>query len=297
MSGSVLELLEQARVALDGARAVELADLSDEELCALTERTEQVGRLVDSARVRSAGELENRSRFELGSDGLAFRLGQRRASQLIEVITLVPASEANRRVRLGTAIRAGHTLQGAELPSPFPHILKALHAGVIDSTAAATIVRCIGQAIAHGADPELARDAEEALVNSALREPADNVAVMARAWREALDPDGSEPREEQLRAQRGLTIGREVEGMTRFWGACDPASAAQLRAALAASPSRDAEPRFLSEADLPGTSRSRTGIFPRASTTHAPCSNVNWMCCSDYSRPGCAPPSKAAWPP
>jgi hypothetical protein len=130
MSGSVLELLEQARVALDGARAVELADLSDEELCALTERTEQVGRLVDSARVRSAGELENRSRFELGSDGLAFRLGQRRASQLIEVITLVPASEANRRVRLGTAIRAGHTLQGAELPSPFPHILKALHAGL-----------------------------------------------------------------------------------------------------------------------------------------------------------------------
>jgi hypothetical protein len=85
---------------------------------------------------------------------------------------------------------------------------------------------------------------------------------MARAWREALDPDGAEQREEQLRAQRGLKIGREVEGMTRFWGACDPASAAQLRAALAASPSRDAEPRFLSEAESAGNESIADGELP-----------------------------------
>jgi hypothetical protein len=75
---------------------------------------------------------------------------------------------------------------------------------------------------------------------------------MARAWREALDPDGAQPREEQLRERRGFTLGRERNGMTPFWGAADPISAAQLKAAFAESTAPDAAPRFLDEADAEG---------------------------------------------
>src|SRR5690606_6470469 len=91
--------------------------------------------------------------------------------------------------------------------------------------------------------------AELALVDASARDSADLVGVEARAWREALDPDGAEPRERELRERRRFSLGRESHGLTPFSGACDPASAALLRAALAESGAPDGAPRFLDAED------------------------------------------------
>jgi Domain of unknown function (DUF222)/HNH endonuclease len=81
-------------------------------------------------------------------------------------------------------------------------------------------------------------------VDVARSTPADLVAVHARAWRHALDPDGAEPRDRAHRRARSFVIGREVDGMTPFWGEADPVSAAQLRTWLAERTAPDRVPRF-----------------------------------------------------
>lgn len=114
--------------------------------------------------------------------------------------------------------------------------------------AAALVVRCLDQA-ARTAAPEHLEAAELALVDASGRDSADLVGIEARVWREALDPDGAELREDELRERRRFSLGRESHGLTPFSGACDPASAALLRAAFAESTAPDAGPRFLDAED------------------------------------------------
>jgi hypothetical protein len=249
MSYSSVDLLERAARLLEEVAALPLAGVPDEELCAITAQAARVERFVAAVGTVAAAEIVERSRFELGSDGLSYRLGHRRGIHLVEDITRVAQTEAARRIRLGTAIRSRSTLDGRPLPAQFPHVAAAVTSGTMAMDAAAAVIRCLSQAAANGAEPEHLDAAEADLVAASAHEPADSVAVMARAWREALDPDGAQPREEQLRERRGFTLGREHNGMTPFWGAADPISAARLKAAFAESTAPDAAPRFLDDPD------------------------------------------------
>jgi len=121
-------------------------------------------------------------------------------------------------------------------------VAASLTTGAMGLDAANSIIRCLTQALRGHAAPASVAAAEEALVEVAAHEPADVVSVHARVWREALDPDGAEPRDAELRARRSFRIGRERDGMTPFSGQADPVSAAMLRAALAERPG--ATPRF-----------------------------------------------------
>ncbi len=80
------------------------SELDDERLVRMLALAEVVGRHADRIRVAIAAEVGERSRHELGSDGLAWRFGQRRPGQLIEQLALVSAAEAGRRMRLGAAV-------------------------------------------------------------------------------------------------------------------------------------------------------------------------------------------------
>lgn len=250
MTSSAIDTLQQALVLLAEVAATPTLSLSDEQLCALTSGIESAGRLVDATRLASAAEVEHRSRFELGSAGLAYRLGHRRGVHLVEQLTRTSQVEAARRIRTGSALRARVGLGGEVLPAAFPHIAAAVGEGTVGVDAAAIVARCLGQAANNGADPVHLEAAERELVAEAARVPADQVAVMARAWREALDPDGALPREEKLRQQRSLTIGKERDGMVRFWGFAPPVEAAELRAYESESLAPDATPRFVCEEDL-----------------------------------------------
>jgi hypothetical protein len=80
------------------------------------------------------------------------------------------------------------------------------------------------------------------------------VAAAARVWRDALDPDGVEPRYEEILHRRGLTKGREHNGITHWHLATDPRSTALLDAVLEDSTTPGAVPRFMSNEDrLRGT--------------------------------------------
>jgi hypothetical protein len=242
-------ILEQVNSLLGELARLPVATLSDEQLCLLTVETEQSGRLIDSMRVNSAAEINERSRFELGTGSLAYRLGHARGSHLIEQLTRISAASAAARIRLGAAVRPRQTLDGRALPPLYAHVASALIAGNLGVDAAAQIVITLDQATAHTAHPEQVEAVEEYLVTVAAVESADLVAIQARVQREALDPDGAPQRDEQVRGRRAFRLGRESHGVTPFSGACDPVSAAMLRAAFAEANAPDATPRFMSDED------------------------------------------------
>jgi len=246
----ITHLIAQAEALLAKVAPVALTGVDDQTVCTIMVRLEKLGRLVDALRATSAGEISDRSRHELGSEGLSYRLGHRRPVHLIEHLTRVSQAEAVRRIRLGAAVRPRLALDGRQLPAAFPIVAAALTAGQLGVDAAAGIIRCLGQAAERHANMDDLDAAEQSLVDTAAVEPADIVGLHARVWREALDPDGAEPREEVLRSRRRFSLGREVEGMTPFSGALDPASAALLRAAFSDASAPGATPRFLSEEDI-----------------------------------------------
>ena len=230
-----------------------LDGLTDEQLCAQTIELEGIGRLLDTARVRAAAELADRSRYGLGSDSLAFRLGHGKAALLVEALTRVSPREAGRRIRLGSSTRSARGFDGELLPSRHPAVADALADGSIGIDAAEIIVRCLDQAAERSGmslDAEENREfAERALVDVATRSTADEVAVQARAWREALDPDGAEPRDEEIYRKRSLILGRETNGVRTIRGTLVGIEAALLQSAFDEAEKPGVTPRFLGEDD------------------------------------------------
>src|SRR4051812_35419688 len=105
MSYSSVDLLEQASRLLEQVTALQTAAVSDEELCAIVAHAAKVERLVDAISIAGVAEVDERSRFELGSEGLAYRLGKRRGVHLVEDLTRISQGDAARRIKLGAAIR------------------------------------------------------------------------------------------------------------------------------------------------------------------------------------------------
>jgi hypothetical protein len=259
-----IELTRQAAALLRDVSRPALGErsmvaLSDEDLCVLLREIEQVGRLTDMLRALAAAEVDDRSRYELGTAGLGRRLGYTKPSLLIERATLVSQGEASRRIRLGQAITPRTSFNGEPLPPRYPLVASAMADGAIGVDAATITVRCLDQAGAR-AEPELLHDAEESLVQQARTEPADLVAIHARVWREALDPDGAGPRDEELRRRRAFRVGREVGGMSPFHGWADPVSSALLRGMLSEGANPKAQPRFLSEEDARSCKETKTTV-------------------------------------
>ena len=249
MAPTAIDTLQQAIALLASVAATPPLTLSDEEVCAVAIAAEEAGRLVDATRLATAAELDDRSRFELGSDGLSYRLGHRRGVHLVEQLTRTSQVEAARRIRLGAVLRPSVALSGEVLPARFAQVAQAVAAGTVGRDAAAVVTRCLAQAADNGADPAHLEVAEHELVAEAIKLPADQVAIMARVWREALDPDGAEPREQKLRDQRRFVMSAERDGVVPFHGIASPIEAAELKAYFSESTAPDVTPRFLSEED------------------------------------------------
>jgi hypothetical protein len=259
----ITTLIGEASDALALVTSAPFDVLTDEDVCGVTVALEKLGRLVDTARAQAAAEVADRSRFGLGTDGLAFRLGYGKSAQLLEALTRISPREAGRRIRLGGAIRSARALDGSLLPADHERVAAAMISGDVGVDAAESIVQCLDQAARRSGsslDAAAMRDiAEESLVDTARTCTADEVGVQARAWREALDPDGIEPREEQIYARRSLVFGRESNGVRTIRGSLVGTDAALLQAAFDEAEKRGAVPRFLSHDDEARVVRTVTG--------------------------------------
>jgi hypothetical protein len=245
-----LEQIRQVSDLLGSLARVDRAGLSDAHLVELLSGEEAAGRFLDSSRVLTAGEVADRSRYELGADGLSMRYSQRKPVDFIEQVTRVSKSESARRVRIGSAIRVRQSLLGELLPPERPIMADAMVNGLIGLDTAHAILYHLDQAATGSqATPENMDAAELALVQLGSTDAADSVADIGRVWRDALDPDGVEPRFEEIRGRRMLTIGRERNGIKKYTINAAPPLAAVLDAALMDSMDPKVGPRFLSEED------------------------------------------------
>ena len=241
---TIESVIEQATALLASAAGV--SELDDSRLVGMLTLAEELGRQADRIRVAVAAEVGERSRHELGSDGLSWRFGQRRPGHLIEQLTLVSAAEAAKRMRLGATVTTRRALDGHPLPPLFARVAEAFAAGKLGVEAAAQITRELGKTSGRCAPDDILH-AEAVLVEGALTESADLVGMNARVWRDALDADGAEPRDEELRKRAHFHLGRERNGMTPFGGEADPVNAAKLRAMLNAYAVPGAKPCFVDD--------------------------------------------------
>ena len=216
--------------------------LSDDDLIAEQRAFAAARRLIDAGSAAVAAELANRSRRELGVDGLAQSRGARTPENLIALVTGLSTREARTMVAVGSMVAD---------PSPWMSpVADAVERGSL-SLDAATVVRA-GLGDPGPVDPSALTDAATTLVRSADGLTLEQLATRARAARASLDVAGVPAREQELRDRRFLSLTPLPDGMTRVSGLLDPESAAIVGGAIdAATSPRRGGPRFVDLGSAP----------------------------------------------
>lgn len=230
---STLTGLHEAMSHLDAAwaDAGEAGDLSRSELVAVSAAIGVLQRRVDAVHVEVAARIAHESRPELGAESLAKQQGFRTAAALIAATTGVSTGDAARLVKVGEATAPRADLLGARLPARYPLVREALRAGVLGAQAAATMIIGMLDRCRVAAGVERVAEAERILTEAAAGLALDHVrrlVVRVEAW---LDPDGVEPKEEERRGKRSVTM-FERGGMLHLNARLDAETAAPIVAAI-----------------------------------------------------------------
>jgi hypothetical protein len=207
------------------------ASLSDPALLEALERGFDLRHAADSRLVGLAAEVVLRSRSSLGPDGLASRFGSTSPATLLAAVGRITVAEGQRLCRVATATADRVSLVGERMPPLFPLVADAVGAALIPIDSANLIVAALAQASPR-AMPEDLVAAEAALVTFAVEHPADPVRALAARWRDALDTDGIEPREDELIGRRSLRRSILANGLKRYRLDLDPLGSAYLDAAI-----------------------------------------------------------------
>lgn len=224
--------LHEAMSRLDEAwsDAGDSGELSREQLIEVSASIGVLRRRLDAVHVSVAACISRESRPELGAESLAKQQGYRNPATLIAAATGVSTGDASRLVKVGEATAPRSDLLGARLPAKYPLVSEALESGALGAPAAAMIIGLLDRCrVATGVERVV--EAERMLAEKAAGLALDHVrklVVRAEAW---LDPDGLEPREEERRGRRALTL-FEREGMVHLNAVLDVETAAPVVTAI-----------------------------------------------------------------
>lgn len=226
-------LLRQADQALSAATThlSAMPSLPDGELLEVAELSARVQRLSDAVMVPVVQSVERQCQEAETGRSLAARFGLRDGAALLMVLTGAARHTLTKYRRIAAATSARDGGSTGLLPPVMPHLADAMRAGAIGLDQALVVRDALNQ-VADRAHPDAVDTAELALVAAATGLPdpgaghddeissdthlpltAELLAVQARAWRDAIDPDGPEPSYEQQRARRSFTLGQRPDGM------------------------------------------------------------------------------------
>ncbi|MBV0895788.1 HNH endonuclease signature motif containing protein [Microbacterium sp. NC79] len=207
-------------------------DLDRTQLLAVNAAMGTLQRRFDGLRAEVAAGIEHESRPELGPDGLAKQQGFRNSATLIAATTGGTTGDASKLTKLGKATAPRSNLLGEKLPPKYPAVQDALQRGTIAAAAGSLIVGMLDRARLHASIEQIG-EAETLLVEGAAGLSCDDVRKLvtrAEAW---LNPDGVEPREDEARASRSLTM-FERDGSLFVNFRTDVASGAPIKNAIQA---------------------------------------------------------------
>lgn len=191
------------------------------ELAAVNAAFGALRRQMEAGHAAVAAEIARQSRAELGRDGLARKQGYRSAAVMVSATTGSSVGDAGRLILVGEGTAPRTTLTGEPMPPKHSHVAAALAAGRIGVIAASEIIRMLDR-VAVRADRDAVDAMERTLAESVAGLTLDQMRKLIVRAEAILDPDGLEPKERELHAERSLVIRQEPDGgisMQAHWDA------------------------------------------------------------------------------
>lgn len=222
------EAIERLHSAWSSAR--DATDLTRQQTIDANEALGLVRRLTDALQSEVAAGITAESRAGLGSDSLAKQQGYRNAPQLIATTTGISTADASRLAKVGAATAPRTDLVGDRLPAKYPAIQHALWAGALGVPASGLIIALLDR-VSLKITTEHLTAAEQLLAEKCIGLSLDDVRKLlarAEAW---LDPDGVEPKQDEVHDGRSVTM-FERDGALHLNGVFDIESGAPIRAAI-----------------------------------------------------------------
>ncbi len=242
--------LGEAVSALEAAR-LELSLESDERITLLLTSLGSVRRLVDAIGAELAAELDRRS--AVPETSLARSLGERSPAIALARLVGIDPSEAQDWIAAGTATAPTLCLSGEWLPPRYEAVAAGLAAAALTPRAVRTIVATLDAVAARCGVDEL-HDLEKVLLDYAPQLTTRELSRLSRQVIDRYDPDGVEPREEELRARSGVRIIHGRDGLITWIVTMHPEAGGVLGAAVDARTAPRRQPSFL-DADFADPAR------------------------------------------
>ncbi|UKA59752.1 DUF222 domain-containing protein [Arthrobacter sp. FW306-2-2C-D06B] len=228
--------LDQALAAIDALRSTALADarvLAFPEAADFAGKVEEISRTVEFLQLVAAQAVE-RTRREAqaapqaspapgwrtgwteptATDTAAAALddGYRNAAEFLRARLRIGIGEARRRLALAESVLPQTGIAGQDLPARHEVLAAALTTAALPSRSATLITIALDQ-VRHLADTDTTHQMEHALTRTAMESDPDFVNRMAKRWVDAIDQDGTEPGEEELRHRQGAFIRKPRRGL------------------------------------------------------------------------------------
>ncbi|WCD92578.1 HNH endonuclease signature motif containing protein [Microbacterium sp. nov. GSS16] len=229
---------------------------------------------VERIGIVAAGIAAKRSRRDAGQDGLAQELGHRTPAAMLQDITGVSSTEAQRQVRLGLSVLEADpsqpggdaerdsstqsrdltdvsTTETPRLPWHAP-LSAALLRGALSPAQHDAIQRGLGHPVDEEHDTHAAWSAAaEQLIADATARTVEELRIQSRAIRDQLDPDGAERRFAERYERRAFRLWTDADGVERGRIDFEDDGAAWVRAIRdAALRPRRGGPRFIDSAEV-----------------------------------------------
>ncbi|MEN8585238.1 DUF222 domain-containing protein, partial [Burkholderia sp. RS01] len=138
--------------------------------------------------------------------------GCRNTAEFLRVRLRIGAGEARRRLALASAVLPRTGITGQPLPPACEETAAALATGTIASRAGTIITTALDR-VRHIAAPEDLARMEHVLTRTATTNDQDFLTRITQRWADAIDQDGTEPSEEDLRHRQGAFLRRPRRGL------------------------------------------------------------------------------------
>jgi len=215
-------------------------------------------RALDVAGAALSGEIERRSRRDLGYDGLAQRAGHRTATNLIQSVTGQSAADVRKATGVGQDLAAvavfpvpnGEPVSPAKRETWFAPLAVALAGGVLSREQYDAIRRGLGEPpVERYSDAEVVtaawREAAAILIEEASDQLVEDLRASARLARDTLDPIGTQLRFDERFERRSFTMWVDESGQQCARIRWDDDAAAWVRTILNAALRPRRGPRFV----------------------------------------------------
>lgn len=138
--------------------------------------------------------------------------GYRTPAEFLRASLRISAREARRRLCLAESLLPRTSFTGQLQPPVQPELAEAFAAGSLGSQSA-TIITMALERVRHRATPETSERMEHSLTRTAQDADPDFVSRISRRWTDAIDQDGSEPSESELRLRQGTFLRAARRGL------------------------------------------------------------------------------------